>query len=208
MDVLRLTFMCGVLCGVLAAPASKAQVEDNAVPASEVGVDDRTATDLKTAASSTYNHAFSDLGYSGGYGGYAGSGAGVTGYGLLDNYNYQGLGGGYSNSLGYNGYKGYQGYQGYGGYQGAGLGGYNRGYSGYDSSLGGYSGQGGYSGYGGYGGYGGNGGLNSYYGYNSPYNQGAYHLGYGYYNRKPGYGNIYSNGVTPSLVTGYRGYTR
>ncbi|XP_045446409.1 shematrin-like protein 1 [Melitaea cinxia] len=70
----------------------------------------------------------------------------------------------------------------------------------------GYEGSG-YTGNGGYGGYGGNGGLASYSGYNNPYYQGGGHLGYGYY-KKSAVGNIYSSGVTPSLVTGYRGYTR
>lgn len=81
-------------------------------------------------------------------------------------------------------------------------GGYNSGEygpAGYESS--------GYTGNGGYGGYGGNGGLASYSGYNNPYYQGGGHLGYGYY-KKSAVGNIYSSGVTPSLVTGYRGYTR
>ncbi|XP_028041370.1 prisilkin-39-like [Bombyx mandarina] len=69
-------------------------------------------------------------------------------------------------------------------------------YSGYSSNVGN----------GGYGGYSGNGGLASYYGYKNPYYEAANHLGYGYY-KKPGYGNIYNNGITPSLVTGYRGYS-
>ncbi|CAF4779437.1 unnamed protein product [Pieris macdunnoughi] len=62
-------------------------------------------------------------------------------------------------------------------------------------------------GFGGYGGNGGNGGLNSYYGYNNPHYQEANHLGFGYY-KKFGNGNIYSSGVTPNLVVGYRGYSR
>ncbi|CAG4937757.1 unnamed protein product [Colias eurytheme] len=78
---------------------------------------------------------------------------------------------------------------------------YQRGdnYGGYSNNIGGF---------GGYGGNGGNGGLNSYYGYNNPYYNEANHLGYGYYNKKLGFGNIYSSGVTPNLVTGYRGYSR
>ncbi|CAK1553688.1 unnamed protein product [Leptosia nina] len=79
-------------------------------------------------------------------------------------------------------------------------------YPGQDEKLveGGYRSLGGY---GGYGGYGGNGGLESYYGYNNPYYQDSNHLGFGYYKRF-GIGNIYGSGVTPNLVTGYRGYSR
>ncbi|XP_032511539.2 uncharacterized protein LOC116765994 [Danaus plexippus] len=91
--------------------------------------------------------------------------------------------------------------------------GYGIGSSGYGKSgspygFGGNGYPGSYGGNGGYGGYGGNGGLNSYSGYNNPYYQGGGHLGYGYQTKKLGYGSIYNSGVTPSLVTGYRGYTR
>ncbi|XP_050342742.1 uncharacterized protein LOC126768599 [Nymphalis io] len=144
----------------------------------------------------------------------------------LKNYGYAG-----HNNLGYNEVSGIGGYEGYGTYKefggnipsvynsnkfGPGV--YNpSGYvpnefgpSGYASPGYGPSGYEGsaYTGNGGYGGYGGNGGLASYSGYNNPYYQGGGHLGYGYYNKKGGFGNIYSSGVTPSLVTGYRGYTR
>lgn len=147
-------------------------------------------------------HTFPDYvsgGYPSSYTGYGG----VTGYGIVDdkynsfdNYGY--------NSGGYGG--GYKGYGGYGGGYGLSGDGGNAGYSGYRGNVG-YGGYGGYGGNGGYGGYGGNGGLNSYYGYNNPSYQAGGHLGYGYYNRKP-YGNIYNSGITPSLVTGYRGYSR
>ncbi|XP_011565288.3 pupal cuticle protein Edg-91 [Plutella xylostella] len=152
--------------------------------------------DLKTAASNTYTRRFSDYGGYNNYGGY--NGYGVTGYGLVDDkYNYYGGNGGYDNAIGYGG--GYSGYPAYNGY-GAGYSGYNKGY--------GSTGYGGIGGYGGYGGYGGNGGLNSYYGYNNPAYQSGNHLGYGYYGKRGYGGNIYSNGITPSLVTGYRGYSR
>ncbi|CAG9785048.1 unnamed protein product [Diatraea saccharalis] len=131
----------------------------------------------------------------------------VVGYGVIDDKYTPYNNGGYD----YRGYdRGYQDYNGYGGY------GSNGGYGGYKGYGGGYSGynHGGHSydinslaGNGGYGGYGGNGGLNSYYGYNSPAYQGG-HLGYGYYNKHRSYGNIYNSGITPSLVTGYRGYSR
>lgn len=125
----------------------------------------------------------------------------ATGYGLLDD-KYSTYNGGYN---GYN--AGFSGYSGYNGYASNGNGYGYKGYGGYDSGIG-YGGQNTLAsgGYGGYGGYGGNGGLTSYTGYNNPYYTGAYHLGYGY--RKPGYGNIYNSGITPSLVTGYRGYSR
>ncbi|KAI8428927.1 hypothetical protein MSG28_007546 [Choristoneura fumiferana] len=185
MELLPLTFLTVVLTSALAAPASEAQA-DKALPVAAQG--ESSKDDLNTAASNYWGNQ-----------GYGGHGTGVTGYGLLDDKynNYQGGIGGYENSFGYNGYSG----PGYNGYSG----GLNKGYGYTGFGNGGYSG---YGGNGGYGGYGGNGGLTSYYGYNNPYNQGAYHLGYGYYNKRPGYGNIYGSGITPSLVTGYRGYTR
>ncbi|XP_046960987.1 cold and drought-regulated protein CORA-like [Vanessa cardui] len=139
------------------------------------------------------------------------------------------------NNLGYNevnsfgGNEGYGAYKGYGGNIPSGFnsnkfvpGGYSQsGYAPNQFGPGAYSSPGypgyqgpseyegrAYAGNGGYGGFGGNGGLASYSGYNNPYYQGGGHLGYGYYNKKGGFGNIYSSGVTPSLVTGYRGYTR
>lgn len=161
---------------------------------------------------SDVSRRFSDWGSPSGYNGYS-----VTGYGTLDDkYSaYYSGGGGYGgyDSVGYSGYPGYSGNAGFAGNGYSGSPGYagSSGYAG-NAGYGGYKGYGG--GYGlnsgsgsGYGGYGGNGGLNSYYGYNNPNYQGAYHLGYGY-NKRPGYGNIYSSGVTPSLVTGYRGYSR
>lgn len=176
-----------------------------AAPANDVSSSVKSASDsqglnddLKTAASSGYaGDRYAD------WGRYP-SAQGVTGYGTVDSrYNYGGFGG-YDSPYGYNGYDSeyprygggyggnYYGNSGYGGYGAAGYGGYKGGYG---------------AGYGGYGGYSGNGGLNSYYGYNNPSYQGANHLGYGYY-RRPGYGNIYNSGITPSLVTGYRGYSR
>lgn len=159
-------------------------------------------------------YTFSDYvsgGYPSSYTGYGG----VTGYGFVDD-KYSAYDNNYgSNGYGTGGYGGYKSYKGYGGGYGlsgygsnGGYGGYSRygGYGGYGGS-GGYGGYGGYSGNGGYGGYGGNGGLNSYYGYDNPGYQSGLHLGYGYYDRKP-YGNIYNSGITPSLVTGYRGYSR
>lgn len=129
------------------------------------------------------------------------SGYGATGYGSLDD-RYAGYGG-YENSYGYGGYDGDNLRYGSGGYSSG-----TPGYGGYRGGYGGTYGYSGNSGYGGYGGYSGNGGLNSYYGYSNPtYQNGNNHLGYGYY-RRPGYGNIYNSGITPSLVTGYRGYSR
>ncbi|XP_031769573.1 keratin-associated protein 19-2-like [Galleria mellonella] len=154
--------------------------------------------DLKTDAS-TYGRRYYDWGGYPSASGY--SGYGVTGHGIIDNRYNSFYGGGYDNTYGYSGgYNGYAGNTGYGGYNDYNYNGH-RGYGGY----GGY-GLSSFGGNGGYGGYGGNGGLISYYGYNNPYNQGAYHLGYGYYNKKPG--NIYNSGITPNLVTGYRGYSR
>uniref|UniRef100_A0A1E1WRS9 Uncharacterized protein n=1 Tax=Pectinophora gossypiella TaxID=13191 RepID=A0A1E1WRS9_PECGO len=190
LPILILLFGC-----VCAQPVSEAQASEK-VAAFQQDVD-QDKDDLKTAASSTYTRRYSDWGgYPSGYSGY-----GVTGYGTVDDKYNSYYGNGYDNTYGYGGAGGYS--AGYGGGYGSGYSG-NAGYGG--SRYGGY----GLTGYGngGYGGYGGNGGLNSYYGYNNPYYQGAYQLGYGYYNRKPGYGNIYSNGITPSLVTGYRGYSR
>ncbi|XP_013189227.2 keratin-associated protein 19-2 [Amyelois transitella] len=213
-----------------AAPSETSDLEKALIPKQV----DQQKDDLVTDASSSYVRGYSDWGGYPSASSY--SGYGVTGYGTLDdkynNYNsYYGGYGGYDNAYGYNGYAGNSGYGGYAG--NSGYGGYagNSGYGGYAGNQGGYAGiSGGYSGInggyndyngykryggyglsnvagnGGYGGYGGNGGLVSYYGYNSPYNQGAYHLGYGYYNKRTG--NIYNSGVTPSLVTGYRGYSR
>ncbi|CAH0728756.1 unnamed protein product, partial [Brenthis ino] len=146
---------------------------------------------------------------SGGYdaGRYGGSGYGANEYGA-SGYGSSGYGAsGYgANGYGPNGYgaSGY-GASGYGA-SGYGASGYGAGYgaSGYNPNFG--SSPNGYEniGNGGYGGFGGNGGLNSYYGYNNPNYIGGGHLGYGYYKK----GNIYNSGVTPSLVAGYRGYTR
>ncbi|XP_072940579.1 uncharacterized protein [Epargyreus clarus] len=155
-------------------------------------------------------------GYQGGIGGYGGGYGGNTGYGQSGGY---GGNSGYGQSGGYGGNSGYGLSGGYGGSGGYGLSGGYGGNSGYGPSGGyggnsGYGGSNGYPGYsgsggnGGYGGYGGNGGLTSYYGYNNPYYQGNNHLGYGYYNKRPGLGNIYNGGITPSLVTGYRGYSK
>ncbi|XP_026739599.1 prisilkin-39-like [Trichoplusia ni] len=169
-----------------AAPANDAAGSVKSVASSQAFDDEKD--DLKTAASSGYAaDRYSD------WGRYPSSG--VTGYGSIDSrYSNYGGYGGYDNPYGYNGYDGDYSRYGGSGYPGtSGYGGYKGGYSGY--------------GYGGYGGYAGNGGLNSYYGYSNPNYQGANHLGYGYYKR-PGYGNIYSSGITPSLVTGYRGYSR
>ncbi|XP_059060140.1 uncharacterized protein LOC131853297 [Achroia grisella] len=183
-----LLMILGYKCSVSLSEAVK-----TAVASEELNKDD-----LKTDAS-TYDRRYSDWGGYPSASGY--SGYGVTGHGIIDSRYNSYYGGGYDNTYGYNGYSG-----GYNGYAG------NSGYGGYnDYNYNGYKGYGGYglSGYGGnggYGGYSGNGGLISYYGYNSPYNQGAYHLGYGYYNKKPG--NIYNSGITPNLVTGYRGYSR
>ncbi|KAL4706527.1 hypothetical protein ACJJTC_015725 [Scirpophaga incertulas] len=196
----RLTLIVGFVC---AAPANEA-AQDTAAAAKELVQD---SDDLQVDASNSYGRRFSDWrGYSGAgnYNNY------VTGYGVLDEryspYNNGGYDIGYKGyDRGYAGYGGYPSNTGYGGYPGnSGYGGYN-GYSGYDGNSGTY-GVNSVSGNGGYGGFGGNGGLNSYYGYNNPYYQGANHLGHGYY-KKSGYGNIYS-GITPSLVTGYRGYSR
>ncbi|KAJ8732762.1 hypothetical protein PYW07_015361 [Mythimna separata] len=198
-----------VLEGTCAAPANDASVTGKSVADSQALNDDKD--DLKTAASSGYGgDRYSD------WGRYP-SAQGVTGYGSIDSrYNYGGYGG-YDSPYGYNGYDsdprygaGYAGNSGYGGY--AGSAGYGAGYAG-NSGYGSYGVNPGYSGYkggyGGYGGYGGSGGLNSYYGYNNPLYQGANHLGNGYYNRRPGYGgSIYNSGITPSLVTGYRGYSK
>ncbi|XP_047019972.1 prisilkin-39-like isoform X1 [Helicoverpa zea] len=180
-----------------AAPANEASGSAKSDAESQILNDDKD--DLKTAASSGYAaDRYSD------WSRYP-SAQGVTGYGSIDSrYNY-GAYGGYDSPYGYNGYDseyprygGYSGNSGYGGYAG------NVGYGSYGAT----SGYGGYKGgYGGYGGYAGNGGLNSYYGYSNPSYQGANHLGYGYY-RRPGYGSIYNSGITPSLVTGYRGYSK
>ncbi|KAM3962350.1 uncharacterized protein ACR2FA_003588 [Aphomia sociella] len=187
---------------VLALGCACAALENEAVK-SVVGAE-LNKDDLKTDAS-TYDRRYSsDWGNYPGTSGY--SGYGITGHGIIDNRYNSYYGGGYDNSYGYNGYSG-----GYNGYSGTGYGG-NTGSSFNDyNSYNGYKGYGGYGlsnygGNGGYGGYGGNGGLISYYGYNNPYNQGAYHLGYGYYNKKPG--NIYNSGITPNWITGYRGYSR
>ncbi|CAK1604243.1 unnamed protein product [Parnassius mnemosyne] len=155
---------------------------------------DQEKDDLKTDASS-YSHQYSDWGGKS-PGGYEYS---VTGFGVIDDKydsSYGGFGR-YDNSYNNVGYpenadnSGYLSNPSYGGDQG---------YGRYSPS--------GLEGNGGYGGYGGNGGLSSYYGYNNPYYHGSNHLGYGYYNKRPGYGNIYNGGITPSLITGYRGYTR
>ncbi|XP_039749311.1 glycine-rich RNA-binding protein 3, mitochondrial isoform X2 [Pararge aegeria] len=158
-------------------------------------IDDRRDFDPSYNTLGGYDSSIKNTGY--GSSGYGGSGYGITGYG---------------GNLGSGGYGGYR-QSGYGasgpspiGYDTSGFGPSGLDHtSGYISNTG-YGG--GNGGYGGYGGFGGNGGLTSYYGYDNPQYQGAGHLGYGYYNKKPGYGNIYSNGITPSLVTGYRGYTR
>ncbi|XP_075970634.1 uncharacterized protein LOC142973010 [Anticarsia gemmatalis] len=176
---------------ISAAPANDAAGSAKIAPGSQAL--EHGKDDLKTAASSGYPDRYSDWGrgYSSGYGG-------VTGYGSLDD-RYGGYGG-YDSPYGYNGFEGDYSRYGGAGYSGtAGYGGYRGGYGG---------GSYGYGGNGGYGGYSGNGGLNSYYGYNNPYYQSSNnHLGYGYYKR-PGYGNIYGSGITPSLVTGYRGYSK
>ncbi|CAB3221459.1 unnamed protein product [Arctia plantaginis] len=202
-----------------AAPAKEVRVSDKTVSGSQPLSEEKD--DLKTAASS-YPDRYSDWGrgYSSGYGAagygslddrYAGNGEydNSYGYGGFDGDNQRYGSGGYSSgTAGYGGYRG--GYGGTSGYSGnGGYGGYsaNAGYGGYSANAG-YGGYSANAGYGGYGGYSGNGGLNSYYGYNNPYYQsGNNHLGYGYY-RRPGYGNIYNSGITPSLVTGYRGYSR
>ncbi|XP_038210347.1 heterogeneous nuclear ribonucleoproteins A1 homolog [Zerene cesonia] len=153
---------------------------------------DITNLDLKTASSS-YSRQYYDWAgsYPGGYD-YTISGNGIVGNG----HDYDSKAGGY-NPVRENGYPydinnpSYIG-QDYGFQRGDNFGGYS-------NNIGGY---------GGYGGNGGNGGLSSYYGYNNPYYNEANHLGYGYYNKKLGFGNIYSSGVTPNLVTGYRGYSR
>ncbi|XP_045765180.1 glycine-rich RNA-binding protein 3, mitochondrial-like [Maniola jurtina] len=192
-----------------------------------------TTDDLKTSSSS-YSSQYSNWGghSPGGYG------FSITGIGTIDRSDYYDPSyntlGGYDSSIKNTGYgssgygltgyggQGSEGYIGgresYGGYGQSGYGAAGFSPSGYSASGFGASGLDGASGYinnagygggnGGYGGYGGNGGLTSYYGYNNPSYQGAGHLGYGYYNKKPGYGNIYSSGITPSLVTGYRGYSR
>lgn len=175
--------------------------------------------DLKIDASTYYSDRYSEWsrnypnGYSytdTGYGSlddrYYNSAAGYNTYGSYDGGYTRGRNyGSYGNPDGWyrNGYDSVLKYRptgnpgpsdyGYGGNTGYGYGG-NNGYAGSNSY--------------GYGGYGGNGGLSSYYGYNNPSYPGGYHLGYGYYNKGPGYGNIYNNGVTPSLVTGYRGYSK
>ncbi|GBP14198.1 hypothetical protein EVAR_7628_1 [Eumeta japonica] len=195
---------------VTAAPASS-ELGTGGKPLESASSD--TKEDLTAAASNAYTRGYSSwVGYD-----YPNNyvGGGVTGYGTLDdrynNYYGQGVSGydsGYGTGFG-NGYgNGYG--AGYSGGQGNGYsyGGYNSG-SGYGSR--GYSGQNGYGGYGGnggYGGYGGNGGLTSYYGYNNPnnYYSSGNHLGYGYYNK--GLRSGYYNGITPSVVTGYRGYSR
>ncbi|XP_053602343.1 keratin-associated protein 19-2-like [Plodia interpunctella] len=200
MAMRTLTVLIAVAGCTWAAPSEAVEQEKALVPK-----EDQQREDLLTAASSSYGRSYSD------WGGYPSassySGYGVTGYGTIDdkynNYNsYYGGYGGYDNTYGYNGNAGFAGNAGYAG--SAGYGGYND-YNGYKRFGGGY-GLSNVAGNGGYGGYGGNGGLLSYYGYNSPYNQGSYHLGYGYYSKRPG--NIYNSGVTPSLVTGYRGYSR
>ncbi|KAJ0179871.1 hypothetical protein K1T71_004462 [Dendrolimus kikuchii] len=219
---LRLLTLLVVGC-TYAAPAN----DDNAENAVEQAKDNND--DLKTAASTLYSDRYPDWsrGYPNGNRDY-----GIMGYGTLDD-RYYNSAGGYANT--YGGYDGgYSRGRSYGGY-GNPEGGYRNGYNsgsrygdggnyGYSSVndygetgyYGGGSGYGGYAGNnvysyganGGYGGYAGNGGLTSYYGYNNPSYPGGYHLGYGYYNKKPGYGNIYNSGITPSLVTGYRGYSK
>lgn len=162
---------------------------------------------------SGYDNSLKNTGYS------AHNAIGYDGAGYKGYYGSNNIGPGAHGAGGYSG-SGY-GTNGYGasGYGGSGYGGNGyeaRGYprSGYDSGYGstGYIPnslgpvQKGFHhshGNGGYGGFGGNGGLDSYYGYNNPKYVGGGHLGYGYYK-----GNIYNNGVTPNLVTGYRGYTR
>ncbi|XP_068630763.1 heterogeneous nuclear ribonucleoprotein A2 homolog 1-like [Battus philenor] len=156
--------------------------------------------DLKAAATS-YTHQYSDWGGIS-PGGYEYS---VTGIGVINDKYDANIGGYNYKNKGYAGYVGNEGFFPSTGYDGGAWPSNNIEYGSF-RTYGGYSGSA-YEGNGGYGGYGGNGGLNSYDGYNNPFYQGSNHLGYGYYNKRPGYSNVYS-GITPSLVTGYRGYSK
>ncbi|KAJ2947019.1 hypothetical protein O0L34_g16363 [Tuta absoluta] len=194
-----LTFFILLFGCVCSAPVNEVAV------ASEKGVvlkDVEDKEDLRTAASGSVARRYADWNSYASSPTYGNYGYGVTGYGTQDSrYNY--YGNGYDNTYTSGGYGGGYGSRGYAGYGSTGYDGYNQGGYGLSGYGGGSSG--------GYGGWGGNGGLTSYYGYNSPGYQGNYNLGYGYYNNRkpgPGYGNIYNSGITPSLVTGYRGYSR
>lgn len=194
-------------------------LESQGAPAEPVKLEKKS--DLETASSERYarrpasvygvpsstdwlgynnQNGYNPYSYQGGYNGLSGVSDFGSGYNTLGTgYNNNGY-----NSNGYNN-NGYN--TGYSNYPSSNYPRYNQQDTNYDK------------GYGGYGGYSGNNGLLSYSGYNNPYYSGSNNLGHGYYNKynnggyNSGYpggykgGNVGYTGITPSLITGYRGYS-